>query len=136
MRRVLGLAFATLLVAAGCGSETEPRDDAGGSTPGVATADAPASSDLSVEDALASMLEGPLLVRGGLIADGKHVRLCSGFAESYPPQCAGAALELVGFDLTAVPKLKREGTITWSDEPVRVLGRIEGNVLRATSTTR
>ena len=40
---------------------------------------------LSIAGALASTLDGPLLVNGFVLAQGGQVRLCAVLLESYPP---------------------------------------------------
>ncbi|MGH8935804.1 MAG: hypothetical protein ACRDXD_06010 [Acidimicrobiia bacterium] len=103
---------------AGCAAPPPPADrPATGVGPG-----------LSVEEALASDSEEPVLVNGALFARAGEVRLCSAVAESFPPQCAGAWLIVEGLDLAQVPDLQTEGEVSWS-ESVQVLGRVEGDRL-------
>jgi hypothetical protein len=113
-----------LLLAAGCGAEDEPRSDAAPPPP-----PAP-SGPLSVEEALATTTDEPILVEGALLIEGSLVRLCSGFAESHPPQCMEPSLVLEGLVFAAVEGLlRREGDTQWSDEPFRVRGTLEGTTL-------
>lgn len=133
----LGLTIALLaatLVLAACGSDGT-GDDGGGSA-------APAPGEaLSVEEALASTLEGPLLVSGFIVApDGEPVRLCSALLESYPPQCGGASLVVEGLDLEAIEGLTRTAEpdlaqVAWTDAAVPVLGEVADGVLTISTTS-
>jgi hypothetical protein len=120
---------AALLLSAGCGAEDEPRS--GGAPPPPRASAGP----LSVEEALASTTDEPLLVEGALLIEGNVVRLCSGFAESHPPQCMEPSLVLEGLVFAAVEGLlRREGDVRWSDEPFRVRGTLEGHRLTVLAT--
>ncbi len=115
------------VVAAACGDND---DDLGsgpisGGGPGI-----------SIGEALTSNLDGPLLVNGLLHAQNDKVRLCETLAESFPPQCAGRSLVVQGLDLTTVDGLASEGSVTWSDQPVQVLGTVEAEVLTVAGTDR
>ena len=114
-------------VAAACGD----NDDDLGSEPisGV-------GPGISIAEALTSNLDGPLLVNGLLHARNDDVHLCETLAESFPPQCAGRSLVVQGLDLTTVDGLTSEGSVTWSDQPVQVLGTVEGEVLTVGGTVR
>jgi hypothetical protein len=112
-----------LLVAASlaaCGGSGEPQPPA-----------APAGGQvLSIEEALDSDLSGPLLVNGYLLADGNRVRLCEALAESYPPQCGGPSLEVIGLKLLEQRRLyKANGQVTWSEQPVQLLGVVEDGTI-------
>jgi hypothetical protein len=122
-------AAAAALLAAGCGAEDERRS-------GGAAAPPPAPrAPLSVEQALASSSAQPVLVEGALLLEGNVARLCSGFAESHPPQCLEPSLVLEGLVFAAVEGLlRREGDVRWSDEPFRVRGTREGTTLTVLAT--
>lgn len=62
--------------------------------------------------------------------------LCETLAESFPPQCAGKYLVVDGLDLTTMDGLTSEGSITWSDHSVQVLGPVEGEILTVAGTVR
>ncbi len=112
--------IATLLAAAalsGCGGD-EDSDDA---SPGGTTT--PAFID-SVSDS-----DEPQLVAGNLLAQGDAVRLCSALAESFPPQCGGASLHVVGLELDEVDGLITEGDVSWTDRPIELLGVVDGDTL-------
>jgi hypothetical protein len=125
----LAAVAAAVLLAAGCGAEDEPRS-------GAAPPPPPApSGPLSVEQALASTTNEPILVEGALLIEGNVVRLCSGFAESHPPQCMEPSLVLEGLVFAAVEGLlRREGDVQWSDEPFRVRGTLESQTLTVLAT--
>ena len=92
---------------------------------------------ISVSEALAADLDGPLLVNGFLvIRGGEHddpevVRLCEALAESYPPQCGGASVVVEGLGLKSIDGIVSEGPISWTDQSVQVLGTISGEILSA-----
>jgi hypothetical protein len=66
--------------------------------------------------------EGPAAVTGSLLANGDDVRLCAALAESFPPQCGGDSITVVGLDLGTLDGLTTEGDVTWSDLPITVEG--------------
>ena len=81
---------------------------------------------ISVPDAIASAGEvGDVLVNGSLFIDADGtVRLCEAIAESFPPQCGGARLEVRGLDLGAVPELQEANGVRWA-EGIQLFGRVE-----------
>ena len=122
------LALVTLVTAfaVACGGTGEPADDDTGSpkVSGIA-----AGPGISIEEALASELHEMLLVNGNLLAEGGEVRLCSALAESFPPQCGGASLQVQGVELEEVDGLVTEGDVSWTDRPIQLLGVVEDGVL-------
>ena len=123
--------LAILLVAAalaGCGGDDSSDDDAGGSSPPPSSGIA-AGPGISIEEALGSGSDEPLLVNGNLLAQGEDVRLCSALAESFPPQCGGASLRVVGLTLAEVDGLVTEGNVSWTDRPIQLLGVVEDDTL-------
>jgi hypothetical protein len=95
-----------------------------------ASRDSRPAGPLSIQEALASEQTGPILVRGYLLADGATLRLCEALAESYPPQCGGPALEVIGAKLLEQRQLsKTSGAVTWSDAPVQLLGVVEDETI-------
>lgn len=123
MKTLCGVfALAALAALAGCGSgpagpSTGAPDRAGG---------------LTVEQALASDLDEPLLVRGALVAGPDEARLCDALAESYPPQCAGASLAVEGADVDALATDEAQG-VRWAED-VRLLGTVDDGVLTVTDS--
>ena len=92
---------------------------------------APAASEaLTVEQVFAAGFTGePILVEGSLYVEGGVTRLCSGFRESYPPQCMEPSLVLEGFALASVNGLQQASGVRWSDTPFRVRGEMRDGTL-------
>ncbi len=86
------------------------------------------SSGLIVDGALtvteAQLTGGLLAVRGYIVADGTEILLCEGLAESRPPQCAGASLIVSDLSTVDPDALTSEQGITWTDQPVTILGEV------------
>ncbi len=129
---------AVALAACGGGSETAPPADTG--TPPSQGAPIPGGG-LSVQEAIDSTLEGPLAVKGYIVApEGEPVRLCTALLESYPPQCGEPSLVVEGLDLetlegltsTSDPSLAQ---VTWSDAEVSLLGEVENGVITVSETS-
>ena len=130
MKKILVLlAIVTIasVVAAACGDDDGDLDS--GPISGV-------GPGISIAEALASNLKGPLLVNGHLHVQNDQVRLCEVLAESLPPQCGGRVLVVKGLDLKTMDGLTSAGSVTWSDQPVQVLGTVEGEVLTVGGTVR
>ncbi len=130
MKKILVLlAVATIasVAAAACGDDDGDPDSSAvsGVGPGI-----------SIAEALTSNLTGPLLVNGFLLAPSGQVSLCELLAESLPPLCGGRSLVVEGLDLTTMTGLTSEGSVTWSDQLVQVLGTREGEVLTVAATVR
>ena len=117
---------ASLAVAA-CGDDDGDLDS--GPISGV-------GSGISIGQAINSNLTGPLLINGLLHVQNGQVRLCETLAESFPPQCGGRSLVVAGLDLTTMAGLSSGGSVTWSDQPVQVLGLVEGELLLVAGTAR
>lgn len=116
------------LAACGGGNEVDQPE------PPVAAPGAATGPGLTIEEALASDLEGPLLVRGTLFAEGDEVRLCDAIAESFPPQCGGRFLHVEGLDLATVEGLTSAQGVTWSEGIVKLLGDVDGDTLVVSAT--
>lgn len=130
-RLAAAVAAAGLLV--GCGGETGPSDRRGGASRPAAGAPVPGGA-LTVDEARVSDLEGPLLVGGYVVVSATEpARLCEALAESYPPQCAGDALVLQGFDPARHEALQTAEGVTWGE--VEVLGTVKGDTLLVSSTS-
>ena len=91
---------------------------------------------ISISEALATNIAGPLLINGLLHVENNQARLCETLAESFPPQCAGKSLKVIGLAPKTMDGLTSEGSVTWSDQPVQVLGTMEGDVLTVSRTVR
>lgn len=104
-----------MLALAACGGGEEEPPSAGAPIP---------SGGLTVSEAKASDLEGPLMVRGYVIEG----RLCEAILESFPPQCGEPSLRLEG-DLSQVEDSEPE-------EQVSVLGEVEDDAFVLSATSR
>ena len=114
-------------VAAACGNDEDDLDS--GPVSGV-------GPGISIREALISNLTGPLLINGQLRVQNDQARLCEFLDLSLPPQCGGRFLEVDGLDLMTIDGLRSEGSVTWSDHAVQVLGTVEGEVLTVAGTVR
>lgn len=142
-RTIIVLLLGGVLVA-GCGGNS--AEDVGSIPPVSEPSDGlpPADDDatfpvgmgpgISVEEALASTLDEPLLVNGYIFvyADGSVV-LADMVAESFPPQPAGATVTVEGLDLMQIPLTEgpadAEIEITaWTDVQVQLIGEIVDGV--------
>ena len=127
------LTGAVLMIAAcgdaGGGATTAPPLDptSGGGSPSAV------GPGLSVADALASTLDQPLLVNGFVLAREGEVRLCQALLESFPPQCGAPSIAVAGLDLDAFEWLTTADGVSWSDQPVQLLGTVSGDVLTVAS---
>lgn len=91
---------------------------------------------ISIEQALASNLEGPLLVNGWLWRSGNDdPRLCASLSGSQPPTCDDPSLAVKGLDLGSYV-LRAQGSTVWSDQTVQLLGTLNGKVLTVSPLTR
>ncbi len=120
----------SLAVACAEGSPAEPAPSTGVVTRAVTSAPGAVSGSgpgLTVADAIASLLEGPLLVNGFIFTRGDEVRLCSSLPGAPPPSCGEPSIEVAGLDPSAIAGLERLAGIGWTNEPAQVLGvKIDG----------
>lgn len=122
---------------------TDDDDPTATPTP-TATADLPADGNddngasgtfpagtepISIAEALTSTEDGPLLVEGYLVVTPEGARLCEALAESFPPQCGGDSLILDEPDPSALEQVTTEGDVSWTDNPVQMLGSVDGNTM-------
>jgi hypothetical protein len=114
MKTLILIAFVVAFALTACGGE----DD-------LDTADRLAG--ISIDQALAA--DGPAVVNGNLLVVGGEARLCDALAESFPPQCGGSSIVVLGLDLDSIDDLTSEGDVTWSDRPIRVEGVVTDDVL-------
>ncbi|CAN5775983.1 hypothetical protein BH24ACT15_BH24ACT15_34390 [soil metagenome] len=89
---------------------------------------------LTVADALASDLEGPLTVTGLLIERDGEVRLCQTIAESLPPQCGDPNMIVTGVNLAELEGAQTEQGVTWIDQ-VSLTGTVEGEAFHVSDTS-
>ena len=131
MKRMI-VAFGLLAAAslAACSDSDDSNDGAGsGADPPGMSAVGPG---ISIAEARDSDLDGPLLVNGFLVARAGEARLCEALAESFPPQCGAGSLIVRGVDLDLLGgqwELQEAQGVTWSNEPIQLLGTIEGDLL-------
>ena len=135
---LIGVALAISLAAA-CsdGAPTEPTSStvvATGAVTSVGGAVSASGPGLTVADAIASTLEGPLLVNGFIFTRGDEVRLCSSLPGAPAPSCGEPSIEVAGLDPTAIAGLERLAGIGWTDEPTQVLGMMIDGVLTVSGT--
>lgn len=81
-----------------------------------------------VAEAIASTLDGPLLVNGAVVITDGEARLCFALAESFPPQCGGEAMPIVGLDLATLD-LQRADNARWTASRVQLLGFVRDGVV-------
>ena len=65
---------------------------------------------------------------GFIISVGGETRICAEILESFPPQCGGANVLVVGLDLASLDT-QTEGNVTWTDDDVTLTGTIEDGAL-------
>lgn len=89
---------------------------------------------ISVSEALASKLDGPLLVNGALVVDGTGARLCTVLRESFPPQCGSPSLVVKGLDTAAI-RFQQASGVRWV-EATQLLGHVRDGELTISTTAR
>jgi len=122
--RISLAAGALALVLAACTEAGSDSTAASPASPGLLPLE-----EITVTDALGIRPGGPFVITGYLVVDGGQARLCEALAESFPPQCGGAALRLEGLDLEAVEfPVQTEGAVTWTDGAVSLTGVLDGDI--------
>ncbi len=133
----LVLLLVVVLTAVACGDDDAATTTTAAATTTTAGADGgrvAAGPAISVEEALASTLDQPILVKGYLFVypDGSMV-LADLILESFPPQPGGATVTVVGFTVDGMTGLQTapEGSAIsqWVDVEVEILGTVDGDVL-------
>ena len=127
------LILIAVLLAAACADADGPPDP--GSS-GGSTSDAAVGPGITVAEARRSQLDRPLLVNGYLVADEAKIRLCDELAESSPPRCGGASLEVRGLDIDSLSDVESSGSVRWSAQPRLLLGEVESGVLTVSGPSR
>ena len=116
MKTFICIALALVVALSACGGDGDsPVNDMG--------------TVISIDDALASDSDEPLLVSGNLLAALDEVRLCDALAESFPPQCGGESLVVFGLDHATVDDLATEGDVCWTDRPIELRGVVSDGTL-------
>jgi hypothetical protein len=91
-----------------------------------------ADGGLSVAEALTTDADGPLAVVAFYYRDSDGTRLCDLLAESFPPQCGGEQVAFDGDSVIDRDDLDETQGVTWSPQPVTVIGSIVDGVFVAT----
>ncbi|MDH3754323.1 MAG: hypothetical protein OEU32_10675 [Acidimicrobiia bacterium] len=105
--------------------EPDPDDEAGGDID-----EGPQPGDgIGVAELLERSIAGPVTVEGFLIVSDGVPRLCAAIAESFPPQCGGPSAILEELDLDAVDDLRTEGAVSWTDQPLTMIGELVSGVI-------
>jgi hypothetical protein len=97
------------VVILGCGSDNE-NDSVSNGLP------------LSVEGLLEAEPSGTVETVGFVVIDQTGARLCFALAESFPPQCGEASVEIVNPDDLEVV-FEESGDVRWTDPAVVISGR-------------
>ncbi len=100
-----------------------PWPPEGGEPPTTGSALAP----IEISEVLARSA-GEVSVIGYVVIDDAGARLCEVLAESFPPQCGGAAIVIANPDALTVA-LQQEQSVRWTDERVRLDGTYDGSQL-------
>lgn len=148
MKRLVLMLLAGSLLVAACGSETPGEASELPTTipePGISDPLPTAGDDgatmlagmgpgISVAEALESTLDEPLLVNGYVFvySDGTVV-IADVIAESFPPQPAGAQIEVEGLDLMQIPLTEGPDDteleiVAWTDVQVQLIGEVVDGV--------
>ncbi|MEX2228695.1 MAG: hypothetical protein WEB13_03555 [Dehalococcoidia bacterium] len=133
MRWLRGAMVVAMVLIAGCGDADEPAVSATGTVPGGGAVTpgggAAMGPGLSIAEALTTTADGPLLVRGFLVARGNVVQLCEALAESHPPQCGGGSLTVEGLDIEQRDDLEEAEGTRWSAAEITLLGEMTAGTL-------
>lgn len=91
---------------------------------------------LTVSEALATDAEGTIAVQGFVIVVDGTSLLCEALAESFPPQCGGASIEITGFEQALGAPITSAQGASWTEERVGFLGEIVDGTLVVDPTTQ
>jgi hypothetical protein len=120
------MALAALLLFA-CNSA-----DTGGDGGTTTTVEGSRMAPVSIEQVLTFEGETPVFVRGTLYADADGVRLCEAIGESFPVQCLGNQISVIGLD--QFPEyaglLVGDGDVRTSEGEVDIVGYYSNGALR------
>jgi len=127
MRSIPALLIELLLLAA-CTASAAPAQPYGAWLLVVADGGAGEGPGISVADAVAHGPTDDLVsVSGALFVDPDGiVRLCDAIAESFPPQCGGASIEVSGLDLSTVADIQEANGVRWA-ESIVLFGSVEAS---------
>lgn len=112
------------------GQDLEPVD--GGAVSSGMTVD----GGLTIDEALTrGPDDGIIAVKGIFFRDDTGTFLCGVLAESLPPQCGGAVLDLEGpVDEVITVEIKEAQGVEWADETVSLFGIVSDGVLTVDPT--
>ena len=127
---VLASLAVALAILAACGDVSSPGSEPAG--PAVATGMGPG---ISMQEALDSVLAGPLLVNGFVVIDPSGAKLCATLAESMPPQCGAPSLRVEGLDPATLEGTSSQGGVVWTPQPVQLLGEVQDGVFTVSGTS-
>lgn len=130
MKRLTSLLLLVVLLGA-CASTGDAPSTNGSGGPGAdvdgilnIAAGTAGGPGISIEQAISNGGSEPLLVNGALVVDPDgRVLLCDALAESFPPQCGGARLEVRGLDVDSLPDLQEGNGVRWAEQ-VQLLGTV------------
>lgn len=120
-------------VASAC-LEGAPEEDCEDTFPDSGEPPVPPPPGLTITDVLNTDIDGGFAIQAFYFSDGSGTFLCETLAESFPPQCGGASIT---FDNTAgadLGDLSVEQGVTWSDQPIVVVGSVVSGVFVADPT--
>lgn len=123
LRTMVQVALVVLL--AGCTSLLPSPSTAARDLVLTVQPDAPADGVL-LTIAEATRRQGGAMWVGGLLLiepDGT-AWLCEALGESFPPTCSGDRLRVENLGAMAVPKLAVGGEVSWTEQPIEVLGTV------------
>ncbi len=89
---------------------------------------------LSVAEAIASTLEGPLLVNGFIFTKASDVWLCSSLPREQDPTCGEPSIAVAGLDPTTIDGVQLLEGVGWTNETTQVLGVMIDGVLTVSGT--
>ncbi len=84
-----------------------------------------ATAPIEVAELLAGSTPTDATVVGFVVIDDGGSRLCETLAESFPPQCGGAAVAIANPDTLAL-NLEQEQSVRWTSERVQLPGTYDG----------
>lgn len=124
---IMVVAVAVALLAAACSTNEDGLD--ADSLPPLGDTDSIIDGAVSLGEALAYMGRDPIAVEGFVVIDAEGARLCETLAESFPPQCGGAHLDITNPDVLTNLPLIEEGSTQWTDDMVILFGDVNENEL-------
>jgi hypothetical protein len=103
--------------AADCADNPQPL-------PGEVPTDGEPAGFLTVGEVVGTSIDGGFAIRGYYFETAEGSFICDAIAESFPPQCGGARLPLDNSAGGDIGELQTEGSVTWSNEQVTIIGEV------------